>query len=146
VKEPSATFSTCFGAPFLPLPPVQYAELLSAKIRKHDATCWLVNTGWSGGGYGTGARVKIAYSRAMVNAALEGKLDKVKYTKDPIFGLDVPAEVPGVPADILIPRNTWADKAAYDKKAHELVALFEKNFEQFAQYVPAEVKAAGMTA
>ena len=146
VKEPSATFSTCFGAPFLPLPPVQYSELLAAKMRKHNATCWLVNTGWSGGSYGTGSRVKIAYSRAMVNAALEGKLDKVKYTKDPIFGLEVPSEVPGVPAEILNPRNTWADKAAYDKKARELVALFEKNFEQFAQYVPAEVKAAGMTA
>jgi phosphoenolpyruvate carboxykinase (ATP) len=146
VKEPSATFSTCFGAPFLPLPPVQYAELLATKVRKHNATCWLVNTGWSGGAYGAGARMKIAYSRAMVNAALEGKLDKVKYTRDPIFGLEIPSEVPGVPADILVPRNTWADKAAYDKKAREVVALFEKNFEQFAQYVPAEVKAAGMTA
>ena len=146
VKEPSATFSTCFGAPFLPLPPVQYAELLAAKVRKHNATCWLVNTGWSGGAYGTGSRMKIAYSRSMVNAALEGKLDKVKFTRDPIFGLEIPSEVPGVPDDILVPRNTWSDKSAYDKKAREVVALFEKNFEQFAQYVPAEVKAAGMTA
>jgi phosphoenolpyruvate carboxykinase (ATP) len=146
VKEPSATFSTCFGAPFLALPATVYSELLAQKMRKHNATCWLVNTGWSGGGYGVGSRVKIAYSRAMVNAALEGKLDRVKYVKDPIFGLEIPAEVPAVPAEILNPRNTWSDKSAYDAKARELVALFEKNFEQFAQMVPAEVKAAGMTA
>ncbi len=144
-KEPQATFSTCFGAPFLALPPTVYSDLLAKKMRHHDAKCWLVNTGWSGGGYGVGSRVKIAYSRAMVNAALEGKLDRVKYVKDPIFGLDVPTEVPGVPSEILSPRNTWEDKAAYDKKARELVALFEKNFEQFVQAVPAEVRAAGMS-
>jgi phosphoenolpyruvate carboxykinase (ATP) len=145
-KEPQATFSTCFGAPFLVLPPTTYSDLLAKKIRQHKASCWLVNTGWSGGGYGVGSRIKIAYSRAMVNAALEGKLDKVKYTRDPIFGLDVPAECPGVPAEVLSPRNTWADKAAYDAKARELVALFEKNFEQFVEMVPAEVRAAGMSA
>jgi phosphoenolpyruvate carboxykinase (ATP) len=104
----------------------------------------LVNTGWSGGGYGVGARIKIGYSRAMVNAALDGKLDIVKFEKDPVFGLDVPAECPGVPAEILNPRNTWADKNAYDRKAAELVALFEKNFEQFSQAVSEQVRAAGM--
>ncbi|HEU4929923.1 MAG TPA: phosphoenolpyruvate carboxykinase [Candidatus Krumholzibacteria bacterium] len=145
-KEPQATFSTCFGAPFLALPPTVYSDLLAKKMRHHDAKCWLVNTGWSGGGFGVGSRVKIAYSRAMVNAALEGKLDRVKYVKDPIFGLDVPAECPGVPAEILTPRNTWSDKNAYDQKARELVALFEKNFAQFEQAVPAEVRAAGMSA
>jgi phosphoenolpyruvate carboxykinase (ATP) len=146
IKEPQATFSTCFGAPFLALPPTVYSDLLAQKMRHHDTKCWLVNTGWSGGAYGVGARMKIAYSRAMVNAALEGKLDRVKYVKDPIFGLDVPAECPGVPAEILSPRNTWSDKAAYDKKARELVALFEKNFAQFEQAVSAEVRAAGMSA
>jgi phosphoenolpyruvate carboxykinase (ATP) len=145
-KEPQATFSTCFGAPFLPLPPTAYSDLLAKKMRHHDTKCWLVNTGWSGGGYGVGSRIKIGYSRAMVNAALEGKLDRVKYQKDPIFGLDIPTECPGVPADILSPRNTWTDKGAYDKKARELVALFEKNFAQFEQAVSAEVRAAGMSA
>ncbi len=143
-KEPQATFSTCFGAPFLVLPPTVYSDLLAAKMREHGAKCWLVNTGWSGGAYGVGSRIKIAYSRAMVNAALSGKLDKGKFVKDPIFGLDIPAECPGVPAQILNPRNTWGDKAAYDQKAAELVALFEKNFEQFAEAVPAAVRAAGM--
>jgi phosphoenolpyruvate carboxykinase (ATP) len=144
VKEPQATFSTCFGAPFLALPPTVYSDLLAERMHKHGARCWLVNTGWSGGGYGEGARIKIAYSRAMVNAALEGKLDNVKFEKDPVFGLDVPAECPGVPAEILNPRNTWADKNAYDRKAAELVALFEKNFEQFSQAVSEQVRAAGM--
>ncbi len=144
VKEPQATFSTCFGAPFLALPPTVYSDLLAKKMREHGARCWLVNTGWSGGGYGVGSRIKIGYSRAMVNAALEGKLDKVKFARDPIFGLEVPAECPGVPAEILNPRNTWSDSSAYDRKAKELVALFEKNFEQFAQAVPAEVRAAAM--
>jgi phosphoenolpyruvate carboxykinase (ATP) len=143
-KEPQATFSTCFGAPFLALPPTVYSDLLAKKMRQHNAKCWLVNTGWSGGAFGVGARIKIAYSRAMVHAALEGKLDHVKYAKDPIFGLDIPAECPGAPAEILNPRNTWTDKTAYERKARELVALFEKNFEQFAQAVPAEVRAAGM--
>jgi len=145
-NEPQATFSTCFGAPFLALPPTTYSDLLAKKIRQHKASCWLVNTGWSGGGYGVGSRIKIAYSRAMVNAALEGKLDKVKFARDPIFGLEVPSECPGVPAEVLSPRNTWADKSAYDAKARELVALFEKNFQQFVQMVPAEVRAAGMSA
>ncbi len=143
-KEPQATFSTCFGAPFLALPPTVYSDLLAKKMRQHNAKCWLVNTGWSGGGFGVGARIKIAYSRAMVHAALEGRLDHVKYAKDPIFGLDIPTECPAVPAEILNPRNTWTDKTAYERKARELVALFEKNFEQFAQAVPAEVRAAGM--
>jgi phosphoenolpyruvate carboxykinase (ATP) len=144
-KEPQATFSTCFGAPFLALPPTVYADMLAKKIREHKSKVWLINTGWSGGGVGIGSRIKIAYSRAMVNAALEGKLDKVKFVKDPIFGLEVPEECPGVPAEVLSPRSTWADKKAYDAKAKELVALFEKNFKQFADSVPAEVRAAGMS-
>jgi phosphoenolpyruvate carboxykinase (ATP) len=144
-KEPQATFSTCFGAPFLPLSPTVYSELLARKVRQHNATCWLVNTGWSGGGFGVGSRIKIAYSRAMVSAAVEGTLSGVKYVRDPIFGLEVPTECPGVPSDILSPRNTWGDKTAYDTKARELVALFEKNFKQFVEVVPAEVRAAGMS-
>ena len=143
-KEPQATFSTCFGAPFLALPPTVYADLLAKKMRQHNSRCWLVNTGWSGGSFGVGSRIKIAYSRAMVNAALEGKLDTVKFVKDPIFGFEVPTECPGVPPEILNPRMTWGDKSAYDAKARELVALFERNFKQFAEAVPAEVRAAGM--
>jgi phosphoenolpyruvate carboxykinase (ATP) len=143
-KEPQATFSTCFGAPFLALPPTVYSDLLAKKIREHKAKCWLVNTGWSGGGFGVGKRIKIAYSRAMVNAALEGKLNDVRFVKDPIFGLEVPAECPGVPAEVLMPRETWGDRQAYDKKAKDLVALFEKNFVQFADTVSADVRAAGM--
>jgi phosphoenolpyruvate carboxykinase (ATP) len=143
-KEPQATFSTCFGAPFLALPPTVYSDLLAKKIREHKAKCWLVNTGWSGGGFGVGKRIKIAYSRAMVNAALEGKLNDVRFVKDPIFGLEVPTECPGVPAEVLMPRETWGDRQAYDKKAKDLVALFEKNFVQFADTVSADVRAAGM--
>ncbi len=144
VTEPQATFSTCFGAPFMALPPTVYSELLAKRIREHGANCWLVNTGWSGGGYGVGSRIKIKYSRAMVNAALDGKLDGVEFEKDPVFGLEVPKECPGVPDDILNPRNTWEDKAAYDQKARELVKLFEDNFKDFEGSVPQEVRAAGL--
>jgi len=131
VLEPTATFSTCFGAPFLPLPPKKYAELLGKKIAEHDVRVWLVNTGWTGGGYGVGSRINLPFTRAIVHAALDGKLDNVPHTKDPVFGLDVPTHCPGVPDEILQPRNTWPDKAAYDEKAKELFEMFENNYKKF---------------
>ena len=143
VTEPQATFSTCFGAPFLPLHPTVYARMLGKKLAKHHAQVWLVNTGWSGGPYGVGSRVKIGYTRAMVRAALDGELDKVPTETDPIFGLPIPVACPGVPREVLNPRNTWADKYAYDKKARELAALFVKNFKEFEAQAAPEVIAAG---
>ncbi len=143
VTEPQATFSTCFGAPFLPLHPTVYAKMLGEKLAKHHAQVWLVNTGWSGGPYGIGSRMKIAYTRTMVRAALNGDLDKVPTQIDPIFGLPMPMACPGVPPEVLNPRNTWTDKDAYDKKAKELAALFVKNFEQFKAQAKPEVIAAG---
>jgi phosphoenolpyruvate carboxykinase (ATP) len=119
VTEPQATFSTCFGAPFLPLHPTVYARMLGEKLAQHKAQVWLVNTGWSGGPYGVGQRMKIAYTRAMVHAALNGELDEVPTVLDPIFGLPVPIACPAVPDEDLSPRNTWADKDAYDQKARE---------------------------
>ena len=142
-NEPTATFSTCFGAPFLVHPPSVYSDLLSKKIDEHGATCWLVNTGWNGGGVGVGSRMKIEYSRAMVDAALSGTLDNVEFTTDGIFGLSIPATCPGVPSEVLNPQNTWQDKAAYESKANELVGLFQKNFEQFENEVSEAVRGAG---
>jgi phosphoenolpyruvate carboxykinase (ATP) len=132
ITEPQATFSTCFGAPFLPLPPARYANLLKDKIAKHGSHVWLVNTGWTGGAYGTGSRMKLAYTRAMIDAAFSGKLDGVEYAADPVFGLDVPTSCPDVPAEILQPRNTWADKSAYDAQAMKLHSMFEENFKKFS--------------
>ena len=143
IKEPQATFSTCFGAPFLPLHPTVYAQLLGDKLAKHQSQVWLVNTGWSGGPAGVGQRMRIAYTRAMVHAALNGDLDNAPTEHDPIFGLPMPIACPGVPAEVLNPRNTWADKAAYDQKARELAALFVKNFKQFESQTIADVIAAG---
>jgi phosphoenolpyruvate carboxykinase (ATP) len=114
VTEPTATFSTCFGAPFLPLPPEKYAGMLGEKLSGHKAECWLVNTGWTGGGYGVGQRIKLRYTRAMVRAALDGRLREVSYAPDPIFGLAVPRSCPDVPSELLFPRATWSDPAAYD--------------------------------
>lgn len=131
VTEPQATFSTCFGAPFLPLRPKVYAELLGKKIEESGAQVWLVNTGWTGGGYGVGTRMKLAYTRAMLTAALGGQLDGVSYTVDPVFGLAIPTTCPGVPEDVLIPRKTWTDKDAYDAKAREVHAMFEANYKKF---------------
>jgi phosphoenolpyruvate carboxykinase (ATP) len=131
ITEPQATFSTCFGAPFLPLHPTVYANLLGERLAQHKAQVWLVNTGWSGGSYGVGQRMQIAYTRAMVHAALNSDLDEVPTVLDPIFGLPMPIACPAVPDEVLNPRNTWADKAAYDQKACELAGLFVKNFEQF---------------
>jgi phosphoenolpyruvate carboxykinase (ATP) len=143
VTEPQTTFSTCFGAPFMPLAPTVYATLLGEKIAKHKVDSWLVNTGWSGGPYGVGSRMKIAYTRAMVRATLNGSLANIPTQQDPIFGLHVPDSCPGVSAEVLNPRNTWKDKAAYDAKARELAEKFKKNFEQFASSATAEVRNAG---
>jgi phosphoenolpyruvate carboxykinase (ATP) len=142
ITEPQATFSTCFGAPFMTQHPNVYAELLGEKIAKHKVKCWLVNTGWTGGPYGIGHRMKIAYTRAMINAALDGDLDNVTYETDPIFGLEVPQSCPNVPEEVLNPRNTWEDKAAYDAQAKKLAGMFVENFKQFEDQVTKEVKAA----
>jgi phosphoenolpyruvate carboxykinase (ATP) len=142
VTEPKPTFSACFGAPFLPLHPGKYAHMLGDKMQKHKVNVWMINTGWTGGPYGIGTRMKLKYTRAMITAALEGKLNSVQFIKDPIFGFAIPTECPNVPADVFNPRNTWADKNAYDEKAKYLASLFVKNFEKYADGVSAEVLAA----
>ncbi|HYM25211.1 MAG TPA: phosphoenolpyruvate carboxykinase [Vicinamibacterales bacterium] len=146
VTEPKATFSTGFGAPFLPLPPSRYAKMLGDRIAKHSARVWLVNTGWSGGGYGVGKRMPIGYTRALLNAALSGALDKAQYHRHPVFNLEVPDGCPGVPADVLFPRKTWADPNAYDAQAAKLAKMFAENFKTFEGSVTAEVLAAGPNA
>jgi phosphoenolpyruvate carboxykinase (ATP) len=143
VTEPKATFSTCFGAPFLPLAPSRYATMLGEKIAKHGVRVWLVNTGWTGGPYGLGRRMKISYTRAMVRAVLSGALDKMPYERDPIFNVDVPSACPDVPSEVLKPRNTWTDGAAYDAQANKLALMFAENFKAFADGVSAAVRAAG---
>jgi phosphoenolpyruvate carboxykinase (ATP) len=143
VTEPQATFSACFGAPFMAQHPNVYAELLGEKIAKHDANCWLINTGWTAGPYGQGHRMELAYTRAMVNAALEGELDAAEYVEDPVFGLQVPTTCPNVPDEVLIPRNTWSDPAAYDFQARKLAGMFAENFKQFEDRVSEAVRAAG---
>ncbi len=142
VTEPSATFSACFGAPFLPLHPGVYAKMLGEKLAKHGATVWLVNTGWTGGPPGVGHRMKLSYTRAMVRAALAGKLDKVQYRKDPTFGFEVPTSCPDVPPTVLDPRGTWEDPKAYDAQAQKVAKMFVDNFAKFADGVDAKVKAA----
>ncbi len=131
VTEPTATFSTCFGAPFMVHHPTVYANLLGERIAKHEVTCWLVNTGWTGGAYGVGKRMSIPHTRAMVNAALDGSLRNAAFEQEPFFGLAIPLAVPGVPESVLNPRNAWSDKTAYDTQARKLAALFFENFEQF---------------
>jgi phosphoenolpyruvate carboxykinase (ATP) len=143
VTEPKATFSTCFGAPFMVLHPTVYANFLGDKIARHDTRVWLVNTGWTGGPYGVGSRMKIAYTRAMIQAALAGELDDVGYTTDPTFNLDVPQSCPGIPAEVLVPRNTWPDPSAYDRQAQKLARMFTENFRTFEQDAAPDVKAAG---
>jgi phosphoenolpyruvate carboxykinase (ATP) len=145
-KEPQATFSTCFGAPFLPRHPEVYGKMLESLIARDGADCWLVNTGWTGGAYGTGKRMSIHHTRALLRAALDGSLAKVEFVRDPFFGLMMPKSLPGVPAEVLNPRETWADKEAYDRTARQLVGLFEKNFETFAGAVGDDVKAAAIRA
>jgi len=143
VTDPKATFSACFGAPFLPRHPGVYAEMLGERLRRQGAKVWLVNTGWSGGAYGVGNRMKLSHTRAMVNAALSGALDDVAFQEDPVFGLAVPTEVPSVPSEVLRPRDTWADGAAYDSAAAKLAGMFKDNFAQFADQVPDAVRQAG---
>jgi phosphoenolpyruvate carboxykinase (ATP) len=142
VTEPQTTFSACFGAVFLPLHPTKYAEMLGQKMDENpDINVWLINTGWTGGSYGTGSRMKLPYTRAMITAALNGQLDDVKFTKHPVFGMMVPGAVPGVPTEILDPRNTWADKEAYDKTASDLADKFVANFKKYAEYANEEILA-----
>jgi phosphoenolpyruvate carboxykinase (ATP) len=143
VKDPTATFSPCFSGPFIVWHPNKYAELLAAKMKKHGARVWLVNTGWSGGAFGVGKRIKLAYTRAIVNAIHSGALANAKTRKDPVFGFEVITECPGVPSEILDPRNTWADKAAYDAAAKKLASLFHENFKTYENGVSPEVRAAG---
>jgi phosphoenolpyruvate carboxykinase (ATP) len=141
VKEPEATFSTCFGAPFMVLHPGVYADLLGKKMSEHKANCWLVNTGWSGGPYGEGQRMKISYTRAMIRAILNGSLADVETKPDPIFGLNIPVACPDVPPEVLIPRNTWKDQTAYDEKARDLARRFNENFKKYSDGVSEAVRA-----
>jgi phosphoenolpyruvate carboxykinase (ATP) len=142
-KEPQATFSSCFGAPFMPRHPAVYGNLLREKIAKHEVTCWLVNTGWTGGVYGEGHRMPIKYTRALLHGALDGFLNDVEMRTDSNFGFEVPLSCPDVPDDVLNPRGTWADGAAYDAKAAHLARLFRENFKEYEEHVSDEVKKAG---
>lgn len=142
INEPQTAFSACFGAPFLPLHPTKYAEMLGKKIAEENVNVWLINTGWSGGEYGVGSRIKLKYTRAMITAALTGKLDTVDYTTHEVFGLAMPNECDNVPTEILHPKNTWEDKAAYDTKANHLANEFVKNFKQFESAANEEIMAA----
>jgi phosphoenolpyruvate carboxykinase (ATP) len=143
VVEPEATFSACFGAAFLVLHPARYAELLAEKMRTHKVDAWLVNTGWSGGPYGIGSRIKLGYTRSIIDAIHDGSLAQIPVTQDPIFGLSIPTHCPNVPEKMLIPRNTWGDDAAYDKMIARLARQFEENFQKYASGASAEVRAAG---
>ncbi|MEP6749755.1 MAG: phosphoenolpyruvate carboxykinase (ATP) [Bacteroidota bacterium] len=142
ITEPTSTFSACFGAPFLPLHPGKYATMLGEKIRRHKVNVWMINTGWSGGAYGAGSRIKLSCTRAMITAVLENKLDDVDFKADPIFGMMMPVSCPGVAIDILDPRNTWVDKGAYDDAANSLAKQFVRNFEKYAGAVEVEILAA----
>jgi len=142
ITEPKPTFSACFGAPFLPLHPGIYAHMLGDKMREHRVNVWMVNTGWTGGPHGIGHRMDLKFTRAMITAALNGKLEKVSYRQDPVFGMAFPSECPNVPAEVLNPRDTWGDPLAYDEKARYLAGLFVKNFEKYSSGVSAEVMAA----
>ncbi len=143
VKEPQATFSSCFGAVFLVWHATKYAEMLGKLIDEHGSDVWLVNTGWTGGAFGVGTRMRLAYTRSMVNALLRGDLRSTKCVTDPIFGLQVPTKIVDVPPDVLNPRHTWADKDAYDTQAKKLASMFRDNFANFESHVPESVKLAG---
>ena len=143
VTEPSPVFSACYGAPFMPMHPMRYAELLREKLKEHGSQVWLINTGWSGGPYGVGKRMPINYTRAMVNAALDGSLSDVPTEQEPFFGLHIPKHCPGVPDEVLIPRNTWPNPADCDVQAEKLARMFAENFQQFADQTPKEVLQAG---
>ena len=139
ITEPQTAFSACFGAPFMPLHPTKYAEMLGEKMDEHEVNVWLINTGWSGGEYGVGSRIKLSYTREMITAALEGKLNEVEYVQHEVFGLAMPTECPGVPSEILSPKNTWNDKEAYDNKADKLANAFVANFDKFKEYANEEI-------
>jgi phosphoenolpyruvate carboxykinase (ATP) len=141
INEPTPSFSACFGAPFMPLHPTKYAEMLSDKMKVAGVNVWLINTGWTGGPYGVGSRMKLKYTRAMITAALDGKLDDVVFHKHPIFGLDVPQNCPNVPNEVLNPRGTWKNQKAYDIQAKELAASFKANFVKFEEYANEEILA-----
>ena len=143
ITEPQATFSACFGSPFMPLPPGRYASMLGDRLRKHDATVWLVNTGWTGGPFGVGHRIRLAHTRALIDAALSGALDDAEMRIDPVFGVEVPVAVAGVPHELLNPRGTWADTAAFDAQAEKLAKMFHDNFKRFEAQVPEAVRQAG---
>ena len=145
VTEPEPTFSACFGSPFLPLAPATYAEMLGEKIDEVNASVFLVNTGWTGGVYGTGERMQLSYTRAMIHAALEGELNSIETIKDEIFGLNIPAHVPGVPDEVLVPKNTWSDSKAYDEQAQKLATSFHKNFKKFGNQASESIKKAAPT-
>ena len=138
-REPTAIFSTCFGAPFMSLHPSVYADMLGEKIAKHKVSCWLVNTGWTGGAYGVGKRIEIKYTRAMIKAILDGQLDKVETETDPVFGIQIPIAVKGVPKECLFPRNTWKNSEAYDEKADELANQFIENFKEYERNVDKKI-------
>ncbi len=139
ITEPQATFSACFGKAFLPLHPTKYAELLGERMKNHQVNVWLINTGWTGGPYGIGKRMKLSYTRTMITEALSGDLNKVKYEEHPVFGLMMPVSCPDVPAELLNPKNTWADKNAYDQKAGDLAQAFVTNFKQFSEFANTEI-------
>ncbi|MFO7631687.1 MAG: phosphoenolpyruvate carboxykinase (ATP), partial [Caldilinea sp.] len=143
LTEPQATFSACFGEPFMVWHPTVYARMLAERIERRHASVWLINTGWSGGAYGVGSRIKIAYTRAMVSAALNGSLDNVEYRTDEIFNLSVPTSCPNVSSDVLNPRRTWADPVAYETQAHKLADMFVHNFAKYADYVDRAVVEGG---
>ena len=142
VTEPQATFSACFGEPFMPMHPGVYADLLSSKMAEHGSTAWLINTGWSGGSYGVGSRMKIKYTRAMLNAALDGELNNVEYVTDERFGFEIPKSCPGVPSEVLIPKQTWDNGDDYDATADKLAAMFNENFKRYSEGVSDEVNSA----
>ena len=143
VTEPAPVFSACYGAPFMPLHPRRYAELLGSHIKKHGSKVWLINTGWIGGPYGVGKRIDIPHTRAMVNAALDGKLDDVQMTQDPVFGLSIPESCPGVPDNILQPRTAWKNPEDYNAQAIKLAEMFQENFKKFSDDMSAEIIKAG---
>ena len=143
ITEPKSTFSACFGAPFLPLHPGKYAAMLGEKLKKHNVRVWLINTGWTGGRYGVGNRMKLSHTRAMISAALNGSLDNVQYDIHPVFGIEMPVSCPNVPENLLNPRNTWADRESYDMAAIALANQFATNFEKYAAGVQPEIREAG---
>jgi len=143
VTDPEAVFSACFGAPFMPLHPTKYAELLGEKMDQHKVNLWLVNTGWTGGKYGVGKRMSLPHTRALISAAMNGYLDGVDYNRHSVFGLEVPTHCPGVPSEVLDPRATWKNKEGYDKSAQNLAKQFIDNFKQFEEYASDDIMAGG---